>query len=162
MNLYYKREFWNDGRTIYRMIIFRLRQNRGICGEKMKEEDDMHKYGEGDTAIGLDNLKQRYIEMDDNDKTRVERNLAFASRNKRLERGAGKIVLRSPEKIELFKKSPEEEDEEDEEDERQQHTQRNVDIQTNIDRKLKNSKQNKILNLLDTINHRQQSEQQKD
>ena len=104
----------------------------------------MHKYGEGDTAIGLENLKQRYKNLNEREKASVEQNLVFASRNKRLERGAGKIVMRATEKIDLFLPDAGGEDE-DEEDERRQH------IQTNVDRRINNRGVNKILDFMKTI-----------
>merc|ERR1712002_1227971 len=117
MNLYYKRETWINDKIIYRMIGFRLRQNRSMKGDKLPEENP-YKIGTGDTVIGLEFLKRRYKKMNQREKRMIERNLVFASRNKGLERREGKTVLKPPEDLEVF--TDMEENSENEVDESQQ------------------------------------------
>ena len=101
MNLYYKRETWINDKIIYRMIAFRLRQNRSMKGDKLPEENP-YEIGTGDTVIGLEFLKRRYKKMNQREKRMIERNLVFASRNKGLERREGKTVLREPEDLQVL------------------------------------------------------------
>ena len=117
MNLYYRRESWINDKTIYRMITFRLRQNRSMKGNKLPEENP-YEIGTGDTVIGLDFLKRRYKKMNQREKRMIEKNLVFASRNKGLERREGKTVLKPPEDLQVF--TDMEEDSVDELDESQQ------------------------------------------
>ena len=106
MNLYYKREAWINDKLIYRMIAFRLRQNRSMKGEKLPEENPYELYAE-DTVIGLEFLKRRYKKMSQREKRMIERNLVFASRNKGMERREGKPVLREPEGLQVFTEAEE-------------------------------------------------------
>ena len=59
MNLYYKRETWINYILIYKMIAFRIRQNRAMKGERLQTENSYELYEEN-TAIGLKFIKRIY------------------------------------------------------------------------------------------------------
>ena len=79
MNLYYKRESWITGETIYRMLRFRLRQNLSMTINKMPREEDMHKIE--DIGVNLNEVKDRYKQLSYEEKRKLEdTNMVFYTR----------------------------------------------------------------------------------
>ena len=146
MNLYYKREAWINEILIYRMIAFRIRQNRSMRGEKLPEENPYELYAEN-RAIGLEFLKKRYKKMSQREKRMIEKNLVFSSRNKGMERREGKPVLREPERIQIFTEDEESSSNDNMEDTTTQGA-RQLTIQ-DFDKETKNRYTRRAINMLE-------------
>ena len=146
MNLHYKRETWINDILIYKMIAFRIRQNRAMKGERLPAENPYEIYEEN-TAIGLKFLKRRYKKMSQREKQLIEKNLVFSSRNKGMERREGKPVLRDPDRIQIFTEDEESSSNDNMEDTTTQGA-RQLTIQ-DFDKETKNRYTRRAINMLE-------------